>query len=189
MRAFAALPLPSDIRARIAEIQESLQFVLLGESIRWTSAEQWHLTLHFLGEIKPDSEPALIKTFSEICQQHSRPRLHLTGLGTFPSLRSPKVLWLGIGASTELVKLQKEVSQAIAEFGSSNEVRTYHPHITLARLRKPDHQTIKEVKRHVSGGIFPDGPEWEAESACLYRSILSPSGSRYSLISECPLSG
>lgn len=92
-----------------------------------------HLTLVFLGELSE----AELKILTSGLQRFEFPkfRLAISGLGTFPEVGEPRILWAGINKSLPLLNLQKQLNQELVKLiGYQPEDRDYSPHVTLARI-------------------------------------------------------
>ena len=108
--------------------------------------------------------------------------LTVTGLGVFPNLRHPNVLWTGIeDPAGALVRLQTELSAALAWFVEP-ERRRFEPHLTLARIKPGSHShlsaTIKTLSR--DWGTAPE--PWRVKGFSLMQSELGSAGARHSVV-------
>jgi 2'-5' RNA ligase len=125
IRAFLALDPPPEILRTIADIQGMLRKNIRG-SVSWVRPEGMHLTLKFFGDIAADD----INTISEVVAGHTAGvrtfQLEAKGLGVFPGLRRPRVLWLGIGGEVErLITMQKAIDQGLEACGFLREERPF----------------------------------------------------------------
>jgi 2'-5' RNA ligase len=168
-RLFVSIELPESIRSTLAALDPHLR------RVRWLEPAQMHLTLAFLGNV-PDQ---IQETLSEKLQAISwKPFfLPLLGLGTFPSKGWPKIIWIGVGtAHPHLFQLHKRVQEAILATGLEPDLRSFHPHVTLARCREVSPQTIRPfLKSHADF----DAGMIHVESFRLNSSQLTPAGSVY----------
>ena len=92
MRTFIAIPLPAPCRAMLEDIQRNLR--PFGADVRWTAIASIHLTLKFLGEI----DGSLLPRLASALHEHARTPafdLRIRGLGGFPDLQKPRVIWCG----------------------------------------------------------------------------------------------
>ncbi len=184
MRLFIAVNLPPDERARLE--REALALRAARLPVRWVAADALHLTLKFLGEVADARVGEVEKAMMEVAARSAPFRLELGGLGAFPNLRSPRVVWVGVQAPPELARLAAALEDAMAGLGFSRENRPFSPHLTLGR-----------AERDARGGDFRALPalaakfdfraEVEARSADLMRSHLSPRGARYERVLAAPL--
>ena len=127
-RLFIAIPLPPALREELAKLYEPLP------GVAWTRPEQLHLTLRFLGDV----EPALAAA-AEAALAHVRVEafiLPVGGVGGFPSRGMPRVLWTGVAQGhPRLYQLRQRIDDALLGAGLTLDVRRFHPHATLARMR------------------------------------------------------
>ena len=133
LRAFVALPIDEELRARISEATEGLKKQL--NHVRWVSLENLHLTLRFLGSSSPESlgqlEPAL-RAATGACPPCEA---QVSGLGMFPDGGRPRVLWLGIVLPGPILRLQEACEAAAVAAGFPPESRPFRCHLTLGRFR------------------------------------------------------
>ena len=141
--------------------------------MRWTPEVQMHLTLQFLGNISPMEVERIQGALAGV----ARP-LHLRaeGIGGFPSLRNPRVIWIGLaGDVDELKSLQASVEHATGR----KEERAFHPHLTIGRVREGRKFNVKlEPWKAKNFG------EWEIRELLLVQSQLSPKGATHSVIAR-----
>jgi 2'-5' RNA ligase len=135
IRAFVAVPCGEPL-AR--ELSRRLDAVGGRPPVRWTPPETWHLTLQFLGDWPSDRLRALREALAEL--PGTEPAVLLPdGLGGFPDLRRPRVLFLQFGGAEPLVEMARQVRQATAAVWADGpqDTKPLHPHLTLARVREP----------------------------------------------------
>lgn len=183
MRLFVAVNLPDEEKAKLAQATLPLR---TGLPFRWLLPEAVHLTLKFLGEVAEPRSRAVIEAVENTAARHAPFSLELGGVGAFPSLRRPRVLWVGVMASSVLSALQADVERALARSGFPTEDRPFSPHITVARAwndAKPAaFQELEQLARSVVyAGIAP------VKSVDLMRSHLGRAGARYERIAAAPL--
>lgn len=131
MRAFIAIPLPGEIRSSVNAFEREL-----GEAkgIRMVSAENLHLTLDFLGEINERERMLFAEKLKTVAEDTKTFSLSVSGVGTFPVGREPKVLWVGLEKSLPLLRLADNVKKAVG----SRENKKFSPHLTVGRVKYPD---------------------------------------------------
>ena len=174
MRSFLAIELPEPLRTRLGELQRELQQA--GIRARYTRPEAVHLTLKFLGEIDPDQIPGLEERLRPLAARCPPLALEARGLGAFPDLRRPRVLWIGVRAPEGLMRLQSEIEVAMEGEGFAKEERPFHPHLTLAR--EPDPRAAATLERFTQAGERELG-RFTAEALILFESELQKGGARY----------
>ena len=151
--------------------------------IKWVYRKNHHLTLKFIGNLKSaDIEPVQNYLINKIAGI-SRFSITVSGLGIFPSLSRPRVIWIGIEESPDLLKVFQAIESATAAIGYSKEKRPFSPHITLGRVRryyKPNE--IKDLKKFFMNYKTGKIGEQEFKELILYRSILKSIGPTYTKI-------
>ncbi len=129
IRLFVALDLPQPLRARLALLAGGVP------GARWISAENYHLTLRFIGEIPGyRAEEADLALSALHAPGFS---LTLAGVGTFEKAGRPAALWVGVERNPALDHLQAKVETALQRVGFAAERRRFMPHVSLARLDNP----------------------------------------------------
>jgi 2'-5' RNA ligase len=137
IRSFIAIELPVEVASTLAEVQDRLKKLVPAGTVRWTAPASIHLTLHFLGEVEAASlEP--IREMMAASAAAGRPfALDLAGVGCFPNVRRPRIVWVGISGDTPaLVALQQDLGERLqAGIGFKPEERPYSPHLTIGRVK------------------------------------------------------
>ncbi len=155
------------------------------QRLRWSSSDQWHLTLAFLGEVDEAVLVRLRPRLERAAARHPAQRLAISGGGAFPSPRKARVLWAGFRADNRaLSALAASVAAAARRAGapSPDEERRFRAHLTLARGR--DVADLSHLTAALAGFA---GQEWTADSVRLVRSFLSTGPPRYETAGEWPL--
>jgi 2'-5' RNA ligase len=185
MRTFIAIPLPAEARTLLGEIQQKLRS--FGADVKWTAASSIHLTLKFLGEIDPAILPRLTDLLRAGASAEQAFPLSIRGLGGFPNLRLPRVIWCGLEGSTDrLVALQRKVDAACVAAGFAPEERPFQPHLTLGRVRgKSNLQPLLDYIK--IGSTFESG--FSVNGFNVYQSTLQPKGAVYTLLQKIELKG
>lgn len=182
LRLFIALPLPNEVKQVLQTQQDSLKLHLHehDKDIRWTTSEQWHLTLAFLGATNRERLPQVQGAMERSAKPIGTFMLETTSPGAFPSLRRPSVLWLGVGGDvTSLQTLQFRLSEALSGMLEPDD-KPFKPHLTLARLK----QFGLGAKVSEAFGNLPktDAHAWTVDELCLYQSMLEPEGAKHNAI-------
>lgn len=185
MRLFVALETPPDIRTALAGLRERLAGSRA--DVRWEADEKLHATLKFLGETPDRLLPAIRDALLRIGERHPPVRTRYRGVGCFPSLRVPRVVWAGMDdPENDLARLAADLEEAAAGLGFKREDRRFSPHVTLGRVRGPAHL---DRLRSLMESVTFDGPPVTLHDMCLIRSFLRPQGSAYSTVQVVPLVG
>jgi 2'-5' RNA ligase len=176
-RLFIALSLPTVVRESLAALAEDLP------DVTWTREDQLHITLRFLGDV----EAALIEPMTArlAAIEVSGFVLPVEGVGTFPPNRPPRVIWAGVGnGHPRLFQLRQRLDDALLATGLPLEVRTFHPHATLARCGESAGSGVNAwLRRHRDFAA----PPFRVESFDLYSSELRPAGAIHTLWDRFPL--
>jgi 2'-5' RNA ligase len=177
LRTFVAVPIPINIITRICEIQrecETLKF-----PIRWVRPEGIHLTLKFLGQISEVDTDRIFDAMTASFQEISSLSLCAQGMGVFPTIKRPKVIWVGIGGERDVLRyLQGKLEDNLAKIGFPKEKRAFNAHLTLGRMRgKLDIRKLSDIIRQFSD-FSTDS--FFVDEIILFKSDLKPSGAVYS---------
>jgi RNA 2',3'-cyclic 3'-phosphodiesterase len=179
VRAFIAVPLTVDLKAKLAALQGEFRGLPLEAA--WVREAGFHLTLKFLGDIDSTQIAPIFACMTATAQQYHPFALTLGGVGVFPHESSPRVLWVGIQDETGCLRqLQQTLERQLVQVGFSPEDRAFAPHLTLARLKRVSQRreflaTLKAHHAAVLGQLDVDHIE-------LLESQLHPSGARYSTV-------
>lgn len=166
-RLFVALALPDEVADGLLALQGGIP------GARWSTREQLHLTLRFIGEVDGRDAAAIDDVLATI--RVPRFSLELKGVGEFGG-RNPRALWAGVRDDTALTHLQRKVESAVQRVGLQPEERKFSPHVSLARLRgSPRERVITFLSSHA---LYASGP-FEVNAFLLYSSTLTPGGSLY----------
>ena len=176
MRLFVAVNFTAKDRQRMHRAARKLRDA--GLPIRWEEVDQLHLTLKFLGEVRPETGERVREAVARVAEKTPPFTLRMHGAGAFPTLRRPRVIWLGAEASPELRCLKHDLEWELAPLGFEREVRAFHPHVTLGRAQKDaragDFRGFEEL---VAGLSFK--AEIPVRTVDLMESHLSRRGARY----------
>jgi 2'-5' RNA ligase len=186
-RVFIAIELPTTLRARIISHIDRLRSAIPEARASWAREDNLHLTLKFLGDIPVASIEQLSAAASIAATKVEPSELIVEGCGSFPPRGQPRVLWIGIdpGAQTPCLHLFQALEDECANAGFARAPRPFHPHLTIARIRKPQgsrqlaamHQEIGFNRETIS-----------VSELVVIRSELLNEGSRHTVISRHSLS-
>jgi len=185
-RLFFGVEVPPPVRAPLEAIQPELARALPGA--RLTEPSGWHLTLAFLGQVRPESGADVVAAgeLATTAPPAREAALRLEGAGAFPSTGRARAVWAGVAGDVEVLgDLAARLSAACRAAGLHAEDRPLHSHLTLARLRVPEPLPDALVGRIAAAAA--DAPGWRARALHCYRSILSNRGARYRVIRSFPL--
>ena len=187
IRAFIAVNLPDDVLDRVGQVQAELKPAARGGAVRWAAAGQIHLTLKFLGNIASASLPELEAALHRAGAGINPFELRAEGLGGFPDLQRPRVLWAGLaGELSSLHALQTNVLRETEAWGKPEE-RAFHAHLTLGRVKDCRPRELRELLAKIESMPAPQLGRWLVNEIHLMRSELSPDGSRYTCLARIAL--
>jgi 2'-5' RNA ligase len=184
VRLFIAINLPPEQRRAIYAAAAPLRAA--SGDVAWVNEDRLHFTLKFLGEQPSDAADALGSALRPVAARYRPITLQLGGVGAFPSLRAPRVVWLGIAHDAKLELLHHDVESACAALGYEIDGRAFRPHLTLGRIRRElDRAGVRTLADAAEAVEY--GDEVEVHSVELMSSTLGRSGSRYAVLETLPL--
>lgn len=180
MRLFIGLKLPKKQKARIHRAARPLREEDL--PVRWVEPDNLHVTLKFLGQVRKDRISEIEGIVGRIAAATRAFSAGLGGFGAFPTIRRPRVVWLGVEATTELRWLKQDLEWSLGDVGFEVETRAFHPHVTLGRaLKQAGPGAFRGLDRLLADIDFED--EMRVHTVDLMESRLSSSGPRYGVVS------
>jgi 2'-5' RNA ligase len=175
-RLFLALPLPAAARAVLARLAEPLN------GVAWVPPGQLHLTLRFLGDIDAATRTTIEERLASV--RVAPFLLPLAGVGAFPPQGAPRTVWAGTGAGhPRLFQLRQRLDDALLAAGLALDVRTFIPHVTLARCRPDAAGVTAWLRRHRD----LEGPPVRVDCFDLCASELRPAGAVHTVKRRFPL--
>ena len=165
--------------AGINDIKKSLK----DEYIKWVEIENLHITLLFIGNVKEEKIPEIIKKLGSVKCNLNSECIKFMNFGVFRNIHQPGVLWIGIDPVNQLKELKAQIDQSIINAGLEiKPEENFHPHLTLARPKFiRNRNNLKTQIEKFKGYIFQ---EIKPEKFQLFESKLSPHGPVYSIMSE-----
>jgi 2'-5' RNA ligase len=177
LRAFIALEFPASMQDAIQKQTARLRETLGENLVRWVPAGNLHLTLKFIGEVPETHLDFLKQMLAHEAQAHAGFDLNIAGLGGFPNLEQPRVLWLGVQAPVTLLSLQNAIEAAVTRLGHPKEQRAFSPHLTIGRAGQGLHMTdLQKISRCLASVQLGNIAPVRVDSVHLFRSDLKPSG-------------
>lgn len=186
IRAFIAIGLPDPVLHGIGNVQAGLK--QSGVKIKWVRPESVHLTLKFLGDIPVSQVGQIGDALDRAAKGVSPFSLYAKGVGIFPDLKRPRVVWTGIAGDVEVLRsLQAGVEAALEPVGFAREKRPFRAHLTVGRIKdRIDKQALRAALTGQEG--FETDP-FQVTSVVLYQSTLRPQGALYTRLAETCLPG
>jgi 2'-5' RNA ligase len=162
-----------------------------GPDLRWSSPEQLHLTLAFYAAVEDHRVDELLERLATAAARRTAFEACVAGGGAFPDPGRARVLWAGLRlaepAAAELDRLAAGARAAAARAGVVVGGQRFRPHLTLARLARP-----QEVSRWVRLLDGYAGPPWTADRVVLVASHLGEGPRRrprHEVVGELTLGG
>ena len=145
--------------------------------------QNWHLTLHFLGQVEPEKIEKLSSHLQNALSDIEPFSIFLEGFGAFPDVQKPRILWVGIsGDLKKLSELKSRADQVLQKMHFQIETRPFHPHITVARSKDDAFLSFSESDQTFRGRAVD-----QVRFLTLFKSNLSPQGAQYTVVRTLPL--
>jgi RNA 2',3'-cyclic 3'-phosphodiesterase len=188
IRVFFAIDFSPSIHTSLARLISQCKATLPSHLVRFTPAENLHLTLKFLGEVEEAKLKSIYPAVHELTAKEGEFTFQLTGQGIFPNPARPSILWIGCANYAGLTKLAANLDHITTSIGVQPENRTFKPHLTIARVnqstRSSDYPAIStgftSQKFDLVGNVLVD-------HLTLYKSDLTPGGAKYTVVEQFPL--
>ncbi len=179
IRCFIAIEMPEPIQNQLVHIQGTLQKHI--QKASWVKLGNIHLTLKFLGDVDPDDLESIREAIEAVTNRHRSFSLHIGGVGAFPNLARPRVIWAGVKIGAERVSaLAQDINVALSHCGFALDTKKFNPHLTIARLKeridlRPYTNQYRQYDRIQGTGMTVD-------AISLIQSQLHPNGAIYSTL-------
>ncbi len=189
LRLFIAVEIPHEIRQAIHDKATAVLQRTVGPLVRFVPPENMHLTLKFLGDVSPSSVDMLTQMLRAEADSVHPFDMRIGGLGSFPSLKRARVIYIGIQAEAGLEALHRGVEAASRRLGYESEERPFSPHLTLGRVRQDVSAADGQRIRSALEGLRIDSlGTARVDSVQIFKSDLKPSGSVYTKLFSAPFS-
>ena len=186
LRLFIAVPLPPPLKEEIGKVLDRLRRGAGG--VRWVRPDNVHITLKFLGNVSEGRVEEVAQAMRRAAEGHAPFEIEIRGAGGFPTDRSPRVLWIGIGDERGgLFELHRDLQKELSPLGFPTEDREFRPHLTLGRVKADkDKRRVSLLLEEIKGREFG---RMEVKELVLYESRLKPSGAEYHDLERAALRG
>jgi 2'-5' RNA ligase len=186
IRSFLAIELPKPILKKIEEVQGDLRST--HADVRWVNPEKIHLTLKFFGNIEESRIDLLLKSIEEPIRNTLPFSLKVRGVGAFPNLKNPRVIWIGLVNGREvLISFQKQIETQLEKIGIQPEDRPFNPHLTLGRMRSSRGKV--ELAGRMEKHKEEEFGDFQVERVILFKSDLRPTGPIHTPLRDMKLGG
>ena len=182
MRLFVAIEVSPALRQELLRCQQILQHSSPAK-ISYTSTDNLHLTLAFLGDTDPSRLPQVEAAVREAALNSTPFEISLLQAGCFPNARSPRILWIGIAdPSNSLGPLSTGLHIALQRLGFPKEEQPFSPHITIGRVKTAALGIDQALKK-----LQPKQLAQQITTLHLFESVLRPTGAEYRNLGQFPL--
>ena len=184
-RVFCAIELSSVVRSGIQKHVDFLRHAAPEVQASWSRIENIHLTIKFFGSVATDRVPVISAAASRTASSFHPFTISISKAGVFPRASQPRVVWIGVDdRKAMLAELQQRFDLECSTNGFEKEARSFSPHLTIARIRKPvGARALAEANQQL--GFEPES--LLVEELVVFRSELSSGGSKYTALSRHPL--
>ena len=177
-RLFLAVPLTDIAKRTLAEVQAKM-IPVFGRRGR-TRPESMHLTVKFLGSVRDSHVTRLTTVVRESVQCISPFQLKLDQVTVFGKSDAPRIVAVSLTPVESIRFLAEQLDKACATLGFQRETRSFSPHVTIYRPKKPG----RIGKNHWDSAI-----QIPVQELILFQSELNPDGAVYHVLESFPLSG
>jgi RNA 2',3'-cyclic 3'-phosphodiesterase len=177
-RLFIGIPV-----TRSGELEDtvtSMRKAFTESKIRWVVTGQWHITLHFLGNVPSGLIQDISGEMKTTLQSVSSFSCRMKSIGVFKSIRQPSVVWCGLDPQPPFGNIYAKLYPVLSLVGHEKPQPRFTPHITLGRVKKIHDRrllvTWLEKVQDTSFGTF------SVDEVNLYESRLTPGGPVYRIL-------
>jgi len=184
-RTFIAVEAVDEVYSRAQDAIDELRAV--ASHVKWVAADNLHWTLQFLGDLNDEEIAEVCLRVSRICAEVEPFTVEALGVGAFPSIERPRVLWIGARDGNDAFRqLQSAIDDSLAKLGFRSEQRQFVPHLTLGRVCPGNNaaltQKLAELTEFSAGWMSVD-------EVIVFASELNRQGPKYMPLAHCPLAG
>jgi 2'-5' RNA ligase len=184
-RTFIALPVPEVLRGKLERLQRLIAPNF--PQVRWIERADFHLTLAFLGDVHDVDLSRLCKSVAEGVKGFGPVDLVIRGLGAFPDMSKPRVLWCGLEGDLErLQQLQQIVFEAADRGGYRPDAQQFRPHVTLGhiKIKRGQEVDMSSLEAHYRGWAAGG---FTSDTVVTFASSDHPEGPHYSALGNAAL--
>jgi len=180
VRSFIAIELPQSLQQQLEHVAASMQELLRDLPIRWVPVPNIHLTLKFLGDVSTSNISMVTNILQVEAASVSPFEVSIGEFGVFPKINRPRVLWVGVQASDELLILQRRIESETTRLGYPPDKRSFNPHLTLGRVsRNADPGQVRQIGNLLRDYKLGFLGAARISQVHLFRSDLKPDGAVY----------
>ena len=181
LRTFIAVELPDSLHKELAQLETILR--RSGADVKWVNPENIHITLKFLGYVTPENIKKIEKLLDGLARPFAPFSITAEGIGAFPKLLYPRVIWVGIkDTSGKIKEIAEKLDDALLKLGFEKESREFTAHLTLGRVRSLKNK--EKLKELIEKNPFSCDIDIQVGKVVLFKSTLTQSGSIYTKLHE-----
>jgi RNA 2',3'-cyclic 3'-phosphodiesterase len=186
-RTFIAVHFSAEVIDALARCEEKLKIEIGSRAkIKWVTPKNIHMTLQFLGDVDVELLPILAEELNGAFVETAAFEVEINGIGAFPSLTKPRVIWAAISEGIEgLQALFDQVHRVSVPLGFEREKRDFKPHVTLGRIRDP--RKSSNISRELEKFGDHRLGKCQIDLVSLMASELKPGGPIYTRLDSFPL--
>jgi len=180
IRAFLSIGIEDQgLLSKIHSIQQRLD--KSSAKMKIVKGENIHFTLRFFGDTPRTRLDEIRTSLDEI--DFNPFEVEIAKIGSFPSKRRPRIIWIGITLNADKVlKIKNDIDSSLIPLGYKPEKRKYTPHATIARVRfVKDSKRIADNLDHLADEVIG---KMTVECVTMMKSTLTPSGPIYESLWE-----
>ena len=184
-RIFIAVELSDIVQGKLDKVQNMLRDCSL--NIKWVEQENFHITIKFLGDLSKTQIMEVKDEIETVANNNLPFEIIIDGLGAFPDVEYPKVIWAGIKKNqAQLINVHQAVENKMIDLGFEAEKHDYTPHITLGRVRKKE-KNYELISEKIKKFPFEINAHQIVDTITIMKSKLTPQGPIYSPVAEFEL--
>jgi 2'-5' RNA ligase len=183
-RTFLAVEVAPAIHAALVDLKRELS--ASGAAVRWVRDDALHATIRFLGSLPDTQLPVLRAALTEAVGATAPPHAAVRGLGVFPTLKRPRVVWVGLDCAA-LSEIAARVDAAVSPLGFAPEGRAFKAHITLGRVKSA--QGWPPLEAALRAHATRDFGSCALAELAAFRSDLRRDGAVYTKLWTIPFGG
>ncbi|MCS7151875.1 MAG: RNA 2',3'-cyclic phosphodiesterase [Endomicrobia bacterium] len=178
MRTFIAVELEKNILDTIGDFIFKTYREIDSNKISWVKKENLHITLKFLGEINEKQVEVVKSVLDSVVKNIKEFKIIIEGIGVFPKIDFPRVLWLGIkDGAQKISELANFIDNELSNKGFAKEQKEFVAHLTIARIKQV--RRLSEIVNYVEKYKNQHFGSSKVNSITFFQSILKPEGPEY----------
>lgn len=175
-RIFVGSFIRTDIGKKLTYLKKDLGGLVSG---RWVKEENLHITFKFIGEVPAERVKIVKESLEDLIEKEIEVNITLKGLGVFPNIREPRVLYIKVSHSQTLDSLRKEIEDRLYKIGFKKEIKPFIPHITINRIKEVKPAQLLEKLGKFESYVFGNQ---NTISINVIESILNHTGAEYIVV-------